>query len=57
MLIKFVPLRETHYFTDGELRDKVDGWPLKCLIVIKWQREAGDFSSYAFAFATAVPFM
>lgn len=37
--------------------DKVNEMPLKYLTVVKWQREAKGFISYAFAFSTLVTFM
>lgn len=35
----------------------MDDIPLKCLALVKWQRETKGFISYAFAFSTAVTFM
>lgn len=37
--------------------DKVNEILLKCLTFVKSQREAKSFTSYAFAFSTALTFM
>lgn len=50
-------METSSYFKEGELKDKLDEINFKYFILVKWQREANGFISYAFAFSTVVTFM